>query len=110
MNVIERQVQAYNKRSLEEFVGCYTENIVIEDDRGTRFAEGHAGLRAMYGPLFQHSPDLKCEILHRSSIGDYTVDEEHVTGAVLDGFPPEIRAIVAYRVEGDMISHVRVFW
>ena len=79
---VDEHVQAYNERDLERFVACFTADCVIEDAQGTVLARGHGDLRAHFGRVFKESPHLHCEIVHRSRIGDYVVDEERITGRV----------------------------
>lgn len=47
---------------------------------------------------FRDSPQLRTEIPRRMVAGDYVVDEEELSGFILAGFPPAMRAVVVYRV------------
>jgi uncharacterized protein (TIGR02246 family) len=98
VDLIEQQVAAYNARDLEGFVDCYAAGARFLDAAGTVIAEGHDGLRQMYAPLLDNSPDLHADITNRIHIGTWVIDDEHTTGFVLPGYPTELRAVVVYHV------------
>lgn len=77
---MEAHVHAYNKRDLDRFLACFSPDCVIEDARGNVVARGHTDLRARFGPIFEENPELHCDVLHRARVGEYVVDEEHISG------------------------------
>ena len=101
---VEEHIRAYNARDLELFVACFSPDCVMEDARGAVLARGHADLRAHFGRVFAESPELHCEVLHRTRIGEYVVDEEHITGRV----GGEQRGVVISHVSEGAIDHQRV--
>ncbi len=106
---VEAQLVAYNARDVEAFVACYTVDCAIDDGAGARLMAGHAEMRARYRALFDGSPNLHCDVVHRTRIGDYVIDEESISGR-LPGTMPELkRAVVIYRIDAasGLISHVR---
>jgi hypothetical protein len=105
--VVTAQLDAYNARDLERFLGCYSPDAVIEDGTGRVLMRGHEAMRGTYGQLFAQSPELHCEIRQRICVGPYVVDEEEITGFHLSGFPTEVHAAAVYRVERGRIVHVR---
>jgi hypothetical protein len=100
---VDDHVEAYNKRDLERFIACFSANCVIEDARGAALARGHADLRQHFGRVFDESPALHCEILHRARVGDYVVDEEKITGRV----GGDQHGVVVSHVSGGVIDHQR---
>lgn len=100
---VQAQLDAYNARDLEAFMLCYTEDVLIEDGAGNRLMQGHAEMRARYGPMFAAYPELHCRLASRIRIGEYVVDEERITGRKPEGE----HAVAIYRLEGDKIAHVR---
>jgi len=106
--VIQTQVDAFNARDLARFIDCYSSDIVILDGDGNQMAKGPEGMKQMYGPLFAQSPNLQCEIKKRIMVGQYVIDEEHVTGFNLSGYPSEMRAAAVYRVSGGRITRVQL--
>ena len=105
---VKEQIEAYNARDLERFINCYSEDIVIEDAQCNVMMQGHDQMRDVYGKLFSASTDLNCKILSRFQVGEYVLDKEHVTGCVLEGYPPEIKAAAIYHVQNEKIIHVRL--
>ena len=100
---VDVHVRAYNEHDLDRFVACFAPDCVIEDARGEVVARGHADIRARFGRVFAESPDIHCEILYRTRVGEYTVDEEHITGRA-DG---EVRGVVVSHVSDGLIDHQR---
>lgn len=105
IGAVDRQLAAYNAHDVDAFMVCYTLDCVIEDGAGMRLMTGHVEMRPRYQTLFANSPKLHCEITSRIRIGEYVIDEEHITGRM----PDLRRAVVIYRVDktSGLISHVR---
>ena len=108
MDPVQQQLDAYNARDLERFLGCYAPDVVIESAAGQRMMEGRDGMRAVYAPLFANSPDLHADVVARIAVGEFVVDEERVRGLNLPGFPAEMHAAMVYQVRGGQIIHVRL--
>src|SRR5579871_2727421 len=107
---VEAQVAAFNARDLEGFVACYAPDVLIEDGDGNVMAEGHEGMRALWGPLFAQSPKLHAEIVQRMRVGEYVIDEEHGSGIQLEGFPNELHSAAIYRLKDGLIVHARLLF
>jgi hypothetical protein len=101
---VDAHVQAYNARDLDRFIACYSADCVIEDARGALVARGHQDLRAHFGRVFKGSPNLHCEVLHRTRLGEYVVDEELISGRAGVG---EQHGVVISHVSGGVIDHQR---
>lgn len=108
MDPIDRQLDAYNARDLERFLECYAEDVEVKDANGDVVMVGREAVAAMYGTLFQQSPALHCTVGNRIRVGRYVIDEEHVTGFVLEGFPEEVHAAVVYQVGDGLIRKVQL--
>jgi hypothetical protein len=106
--LIDRQVEAYNRRELDDFVACYAPTARIIQPDGSLLAEGHHGIRVRYGELFKNSPSLHAVIRTRIEVGSVVIDEELVTGFVRPGMPPEVHAAVAYSVRDDLVHEARL--
>jgi hypothetical protein len=100
---VDAHVQAYNARDLDRFIACYSADCVLEDARGAVVARGHEQLRAHFGRVFEASPTLHCEIVHRARVGEYVVDEERITGR----FGEEQHGVVISHAMGGVIDHQR---
>jgi hypothetical protein len=100
---VDAHVKAYNERDLDRFVACFSPDCLIEDARGTLVARGHAALRTHFRRVFDENPELHCEIIHRTRVGRYVVDEERITGR--DG--GEQHGVVVSHVSERVIDHQR---
>jgi hypothetical protein len=105
---VRAQLEAYNRRDLEAFLACYAPDCRMEDGAGAVVAADREAMRTQYAGLFADSPDLHAEVPTRIVVGGYVIDEEHVTGARLPGFPEAVHAVAVYRVADGLIRHVRV--
>jgi hypothetical protein len=105
-DVVDRQIAAFRDRDLERFLGCYTADTKIRDFDGNLLMEGLEAIRGQYGPLFRDSPQLSVEVPRRIVSGDYVIDEEHLSGFNLAGFPSAMQAVVVYRVREGLIHDV----
>ena len=102
--VVQRQLDAYNARDLETFVQVYAPDVeVINLASGESVAKGRDAMRAIYGPVFDKSPKLRCELLRRTVEGPTVIDHELVFG--LRG-GPTIRATAAYEVRRGLIRRL----
>ena len=105
---IVEQLDAYNARDLERFLACYAPDVVVENGAGDQMMAGIEGMRAFYGPLFADSPSLFAEVTNRIRAGEFVIDEEHVRGINITGFPTEMHVALVFRVRGNLIVHVRL--
>ncbi|MGC2169165.1 MAG: nuclear transport factor 2 family protein [Acidimicrobiales bacterium] len=108
-DVVDQQVAAYNRRDVDAFVACYASDAKVVQPDGSLLAAGREEIRAIYGELFEQSPDLRAEIKNRIEVGPIVMDEEFVTGLVLPGMPTEIHAAVAYRVADGLIQDAHLY-
>lgn len=105
-DVIDAQLAAFRDRDLDRYMATYADDAVIRDFRGAVIMASPAVMREMYGQLFAASPDLNVDIPSRIEVRDYVVDEEHLSGFNMPGYPAEFSAIVTYWVKDGKISEV----
>jgi len=99
-DIIKKQVIAYNARDIEAFVNCHDPNVELYNFADpTPFAIGRQQVRAIYGPVFEKSPNLNTEIINRIVMDNTVMDHELVTGR--DGLDMELVAI--YEVDNNLI-------
>jgi hypothetical protein len=103
VQVVQEFIDAFNARDVDRVVGCFRADAVMQDDPGTVFAQGEEAIRAHFGRFLPHSPNVHSEIRSRIQVGSWVVQEEHVTGLVLEEPVPEFSIIDAYRVEDGKI-------
>jgi len=106
VEVVQRQLEAYNARDLERFAATYSDDIAIYRMPAAGPAiVGKDQLRATYRQRFA-SPGLHAEILTRIVLGNKVVDHERVVG--IRDVPLEALAI--YEVAGGLIRAVWFFY
>ncbi len=99
-DAVQAQVDAYNAHDLRWFVACYAPDAIIVDGTGRVIAKGHDEIRNAYAPRFARS--VHAEIVHRTQVGQFVVDEERVAGIG----EQIVRAVAIYRVVDGHIVHV----
>jgi hypothetical protein len=106
---VQHQFEAFNNRDLDAFMEAYASNTQVEDGTGEKLMSGTEEMRAFYGNVFENSPDLHCELVNRTTVGDWVFDEEQFEGLNAEGFPEEARAVAAYQVRDGQITLVRMY-
>ena len=100
-NVVDVQVDAYNRHDLEAFLACYSQDVTVQNGNGEILMSGIDALRKQYGEWFTQYPDLHVDVRGRVVSATWVVDAEHVTmsGNVIDG-------LVGYHVADGRIDAV----
>ena len=102
VEVVEKQLQAYNARDLDRFAATYSEDIRIWRMPATEPSiVGQAQLREIYAKRFS-SPNLHATIVNRIATGDKVIDHERVVG--IEAGP--IEAVAVYQVVNGLIAKV----
>ncbi|UYZ60593.1 nuclear transport factor 2 family protein [Hymenobacter latericus] len=101
--VVQRQLDAYNARNLDAFAATYHEQVELLTFPATLRSKGVAKLREGYGQFFAQTPDLHCQIMHRTVLGNKVIDHERVTG-LPNG--QVLEAVAIYEVENGLIRRV----
>ena len=101
--VVQVQLEAYNRRDLEGFLATYSPEIRIYDHPDRPLMAGLEQMRKEYGEAFARDPTGRAAITSRMVQGNYVIDHEHVTG-LSDG--SEIRAVAIYEVRDGKIRNV----
>jgi imidazolonepropionase-like amidohydrolase len=88
VDVVQRQVNAYNARSMEAFTAAYSPDAKVYQYPDQLLATGRDEIRKKYEHLFSETPALHVQILQRLSAGQTVIDQERVTGAqkIYEGF------------------------
>jgi hypothetical protein len=103
ISIIDRQLDAYNRADLEDFIACYTPDVrLFRLHTHEQFACGHADMRTIYSQRFA-SPGLHAIIAQRMVLGDFVIDYEQISG-----FPGKettiTEAIAIYHVTQGLID------
>lgn len=108
-NPVQHQVKAFNNRNIDAFLKAFASDVKAENGSGEEMMSGLDEFRAFYENLFNNSPDLHCDIINRTKVGDWVIDEEKLEGLNAEGFPEEAHAVVAYTINNGQITFVRMF-
>jgi hypothetical protein len=101
LDVVDRQLGAYNSHDLEAFLACYSPDVQVRNRQGKTLMDGRAAVRREYDEWFTSHPEVHAESTGRLVSGEWVVDEEHVTMA-----DATISALVAYHVADGLIDEV----
>ncbi|MEC7262778.1 MAG: nuclear transport factor 2 family protein [Bacteroidota bacterium] len=101
VKIVQKQLDAYNKRDIDAFLDTYSENIKLYNFPNQLFSEGKTTMETQYGSFFENTPDLHCTIKNRIVIGNKVIDEESVT---ING--TTFSAVAIYEVENGKIVKV----
>ena len=102
--VVERQVDAYNRGDVDGFTACYSTDVtVIDQTSGRVLASGTEELGRLYRNVIEKSPDLHCSVAGRLLLDRFVLDREILTG-LPDG--KELHAVAIYEVVEGRIRRV----
>jgi hypothetical protein len=102
-DVIDRLIVALNAGDVDAFIDCYAEDATIENGNDEVMARGHDDLRAKYGGMFERMPEIRVEVLARTNVGEFVVQEERVTGR-----GEAQRHVAVYLLRDDRIQRERL--
>lgn len=81
LHLAQAQLDAYNKGDIDAFMKCFHEDISIwQLGAEAPSIDGFDAVKNAYKELFEASPDLYCEVINRSAVGNKVLDYEKVTG------------------------------
>lgn len=101
--LVQAQLEAYNRQDIEAFLACYHEDCEFIDWPGKVLLRGHDQWRPRYLALWASSPRLKASVLNRMVVGRHVVDLE-LMEHVADG--PRAPAVVVYEADGERLRRV----
>lgn len=100
--VVQAQLEAYNNKDIDAFMETFSDTAMLYSIGDAEpWASGEGEVRAVYTGLFEQSPDLHSEIVHRSVVGNKVMDHERITGRRGSDEPLEL--IMIYEVEDGKI-------
>lgn len=101
----QQQLNAYNKRNIDEFLAPYSDNVEIYRFPDKLISRGKDKMRLTYSKLFDSSPNLHCQLVNRTILDDTVIDHEKVKGmSNSDAF----MAIAIYKISDNKISKVYI--
>ncbi|WP_050462318.1 nuclear transport factor 2 family protein [Herbaspirillum autotrophicum] len=100
--VIQQQLDAYNAKDLDAWLGTYAPDAEQYTLHGALLARGHADMRARMTSRFAE-PDLHARLLSRSVMGNIVVDVEIVTRNFPEG-RGTVEMLCVYEVANGVIQ------
>jgi putative hydrolase of HD superfamily len=100
--VIQKQLDAYNAKDIEGWLGSYAQDAEQYTLHGERLARGHAELRSRIATRFME-PDLHARLLNRTVMENVVVDLEIITRNFPEG-RGTIEMLCVYEVENGLIQ------
>ncbi|MGE7957396.1 nuclear transport factor 2 family protein [Pseudomonas chlororaphis] len=100
--VVQRQLDAYNRRDLDAWLATYAEDACQYAHPATLLASGHAQIRARAALRFQE-PNLHARLLSRAVMGNVVIDHEIVTRTFAEG-TGTLETVAIYEVEAGRIK------
>lgn len=102
--VVQLQLDYYNKQDVAGFVSTYTSDIEItEHPSGNVLVRGEDELRERYAKMFAANPNNRAAIQNRIAFGSFVIDLEEVSGR--DNREP-FQAVAIYEVKDQLIKKV----
>jgi len=106
MDVVQRQLDAYNDHDLAAFLETYDDAAVLYSMPGEKvMAQGKESIAQLYSQRVFSVPDHRAELLGRFVMGDTVVAHERVYGLGQGSF----EAIAVYAVKSGRIRTVWLF-
>ncbi len=107
VDVVQRQLEAYNRRDLEAFVATYANDVELYRMPATDPAiKGKAQLSEFYATKRFNESKLHAVLVNRIALGNKVIDQERITGLG----DHAIEAVAVYEVDGDLIRRVWFFY
>jgi hypothetical protein len=103
VQVVEKQLAAFNTRNLKEFLASYAEDARVHDLQGGRpTLVGRRAIAAVYARVFENE-GLRGEVLARLTVGNKVIHHKRCWGLG----PDAVDFVAVYEVAGD---HIRTAW
>jgi hypothetical protein len=103
VDIVTRQLDAYNRQDLDAFVQCYAPDVVVAGLNGTVTETSRDALRARYAKTFGEFPENHARLVNRIHVGGTVIDHEAVSrGPGKDQF----EVIAIYTIRDGLIARV----
>ena len=103
VDVVQRQLDAYNAQDMDAFLAAYAPDCVISDFNGAVTQNGRDAIRMRYAAMFAEFPQNRARMVKRMALGEVVIDHEDVSRGP-NG--PRFEAIAIYTVKHGLIARV----
>jgi len=105
MDPVADFLAAFNAHDLDRALAYLAPDYLMERPPGTVIIQSREALRAAFSSLFAQSPTLHVEVRNRFQVGQWVIDEHHLTGANVAGDISDRHVAEIYRVvNGTIVS------
>jgi hypothetical protein len=101
---VERQLDAYNRQHLEDFLAEFSDDVEIYVFPGEPVLQGKADFSRRYVERFAQRPPVVATVRYRQQVGDKVIDHELLANFAGAGTVREVAAI--YTVAAGRIRRV----
>lgn len=74
--IVQKQVETFNKRDLEGFISCYSDNVLVQRFPKETMYIGKTKMTESYERFFANTVKSNVEVVRRIVIGNKVIDEE----------------------------------
>ena len=74
--IIQKQVEAFNNRDLDDFVSCFSENVRVRQFPDEPMYQGKSKMRENYQRFFENVKTSNVKVVNRIVLGNTIIDEE----------------------------------
>lgn len=100
--IVQSNLEAYNRRELEKFMAWFTEDIELYSFNEMKLmASGKLAIEKLYKELFEASPNLHSTILQRIVFDNKIIDHERIVGR--KGSKDTLEIVMIYEVKDGKI-------
>lgn len=97
--IVQRQVNTFNKRDLEDFLSCYSEEVLAQRFPSDTMYLGKEKMMESYERFFANTKSTKVEVVNRISLNNFIIDEEET---LVDG--RKGHQVALYDVQNGLIN------
>ncbi len=105
IEIVQGQVDAFNRRDLEGFLNAYAEDAQVFDYSGRLLLAGKEAMREHYRKFFEPGAPWQASIQHRMVFDRFVIDQHKISGGP-DG--AAIEGVAIYEIKGGKIARVTV--
>lgn len=104
--LVEKQLAAYNKRDLDEFLSVFSDSVKVYNNLREFDYQGIDKMREGYAEWFGSLDTLHCEVVNRISAGNTIIDYERLKFVNKEGEGNTSETIALYRIGNGKIQEV----
>lgn len=104
VQVIQAQMEAFNRHDLEGYLSHISEDIILEDERGQLIMIGRHAYAPIVSGMWKEHPNLRSDLLDRMALGQWVIDETMMVGHIDNS---STHLISIYRVIDGEIVEIR---